>query len=517
MFLFLMGYTFKKFIGLVLLWACFWAKGQTQDWAPVRAGEIYHYLPDSFYYFYNTEFPNLPNTPIFRRQYLVNYNFTGTPTIETMNGVTIQLDTLTDHMGNRWYTPKPIIQVCDTCRQMLARLEPVDFYPIVVDLLGGGYRIIYQGDTIEIAEHPLQTAFHDTVQHLQAYPAPTVLSPLYAPALDSFIDIHVVRDTAPQDILYQFTISKNHGFFVLRGPTATLMFLGKEGLNPFGYQSPQFDDIFDFDVGDQFFYEDDYFRAMGVCNYSYLYNTAEYRLQILQRQDIGTDSIVYTIERIDYQSRCPNLPIIDTFVQVYTSDPTAPYNAREGYWQPARGHLKYFTAKEFFTNSNLKYVGYDLGLDTLNRDFTVFVRNGNNATDYYPDPPWGRFQLYRNGLGAIYDERSDFERFSRKKLLGYIKGTDTIGRTPSILTGVQTLKSEQTTIELFPNPAHRVLYCSPAISGVVTFYNHLGQIVQQQQVDNALELDVQELPEGLYWLFWKNDKAILRKQLRIAR
>lgn len=498
---------------------------QAQDWAPVRGGEVYHYVtsnPNNPSASIATSFWGLPNSGIINSQNQVSCN--SGCTIGGKDAITIQLDTFTDSIGNIWYTPKPLIKACDTCSQDLARIEAADMFPTIADLTGGGYRILYDGYTFDIPEHPVQTSLNDPTQQITggAWWYVSDQWSYHPSVVDSFVYVDVIINANPM-YYYEFVFSKTHGLYKIGGPNGSIRMYGKEGPNPAGYQSLQFDAIFDFNVGDQFYYEDDHFSTHGVCtNFSpaiYLYNIAKYRHKILQRQDIGSDTILYMIERIDYDTRCSHSLLIDTFTQMYTSDPLERYNAREGYWSASNGCPSggLATAKEFFFNSNLKYVGYDLGLNTFNYTLNTFIQDWQNPTHYQPYP-WGSFYLYQRGLGALYAEDDCFENYSKRKLLGYIKGADTVGQTPAILiTGVQDVMKQPKQLSISPNPASSTLSLSQAISGQVTFYNHLGQIVYQTVVEEVTELSVNELPVGSYWVHWQNETATLRQKVLIIR
>lgn len=499
---------------------------QAQDWAPVRGGEVYHYKLD-----YGTQnnstsvkLRHIAATPIVLGQNGITSSWGGLRTTVKPRYITFQFDTFWDSLGNQHYTPKPRLEHCSTCVQSV-EFRPVPLYPKVTNLASGDYQLILGTDTIEVAENPAQTAFHDTTQHLMTQVNYVGVSNwVYHPVTDSIVSISVRSDTAPFAFKWFFVLSKNHGITYLEDSLWNFMdIVGKEGSNPVGYQSLQFDDIFDFNVGDQFYYEDDHFSTHGVCtNFFppiYLYNIAKYRHKILQRQDIGSDTIIYTIERIDYDTRCSNSLMIDTFTQTYTSHPLHYYNAREGYWTAyfaSTPYSFYLTAKEYFNNEDLKYVGYDYGVDTSTYPRIGAFQTTDSITYNYDR--WGTVYLYKKGLGALYAEDDYFENYSKRKLLGYIKGADTVGQTPAILiTGVQDVMKQPKQLSISPNPASSTLSLSQAISGQVTFYNHLGQIVYQTVVEEVTELSVNELPVGSYWVHWQNETATLRQKVLIIR
>jgi len=70
------------------------------------------------------------------------------------------------------------------------------------------------------------------------------------------------------------------------------------------------------------------------------------------------------------------------------------------------------------------------------------------------------------------------------------------------ITEIQTSIHEMPSgsIECFPNPTKGVLNFSQPISGIINCYDTTGRLLQSLEVNNALQLDLNPLGKGIFYL-----------------
>jgi hypothetical protein len=489
-------------------------QAQAQDWFP-KVDHYYHYTKsDSFH---KLTLKNIPYTPIIARE-AFSSSSPQHPELWFLDSLlSIQIDTLTDSVGNIHYTPKKLLQVCDTCSSPTVQYRRTNLYPDITQTSSGQQLIILGLDTFPIPRHPINTSFHDTTKHLRGYSLYATPNP--NDSQDTIVALELEKYTTPNRTFWEVGISKKYGIaYIVDINHDDINLIGSEGQDSFGYQSLQYDDIFDFNVGDQFYYNEDQYSAHGIYNCGYIWNTMRFRNKILSKQTIGTDTIQYHVENSIYVNRC--ITRTDTFIHVYTSNPLQPYNARQGYlsnsYINSSSSSYYLTAREYSIHSNLKYIGYFFELSVGSYDVAHFT--SSDTINYIPVEFGGCSSLYKRGLGALSTTHEGFEHSYRTQLIGYIKGTDTVGITPDIvITSLKDTDLPTPEITIFPNPTHSTLYFSQNISGVILVYNNLGQILYQQKLEEATEIDLTHLPVGQYWIQWDDNQVIQRKQVTIMR
>ena len=340
-------------------------QAQAQDWFP-KVDHYYHYTKSNNGSVAQLLLNNIPYTTIIGLETNTipyyphnNYNslYSGIFYRDTL--LSIQIDTLTDSIGNIHYIPKKLLQVCDTCSSPTIQYRRTALYPDITQTSSGQQLIILGLDTFPIPRHPFNTSFHDTSKHLRGYSLYATPNP--NDSQDTIVALELEKYTNPNRTFWEVGISKKYGIaYVVDINNDDINLIGSEGQDFFGYQSLQYDDIFDFNIGDQFYYDEEQISAHGTCYFGYMRNDLRYKDKILTRQRIGLDTIRYLIERSTYVTRCN--PRIDTFPQIYTSNPLHEYNARQGYpsipfYTPNSHGWIYTTAREYFDNQDLKYTG----------------------------------------------------------------------------------------------------------------------------------------------------------------
>ena len=522
---------------MILFFLNFWTLVAAQDWAPVREGETYHYR---WYPSYNSsvQYPRV-GEPFF------SPNLVASLPIEA-DEFSIRVDGLTIHGVDSQYQYQKRFGICGNCpvlaiEEMLEG-DSVSLFPKIIQKVSGGYRIIYNKDTLELTNNlqiipsanPLYY-YATTTDWVDIYSNPYSYVPNNSPVYDSVVYIYV--DDLMGQSLYLMGISKNNGLIYFLSDYVKWGIIGIErsgnnsGVETFGFA---FEDIYGFNVGDQFYYHSYTYRGSGVATWPYITNYIQfwYRWKILDRQNIGTDTINYTIERVYYDQDYPvfqNLGIADTFIKVYIHSEDSFYTMTDLELRCDPYGSTCVGCKDLFAinGNHMRYIGYDFNLTSQQngQDDYISMFYSNN-TNYYEGAitPFEDFAtLYQKGLGRVYEGQWSMESADTRELIGYIKGTDTIGSTPNITIYTDTkkaLKGEQV-IKLLANPTNdylKVYYQSKEIKYHLNFsiLNRMGQtLVLYEGIeapDNIYTFPVHDLASGLYFLEIRQDGKLLETQ-----
>jgi hypothetical protein len=511
---------------------------QAQNWAPVRIGETYHYTKGSTSSLQlKNIFPLLPQNNLIIDSISSIKNI---PNQDFQETFTIGVDSMSiSTNGVQEFHYSEQLVACDTCIHNIAvhPFHPSDsiyFFPKVQLLPNGNYLLQLENDIFELNNHVPSTNINATPSRL----ASKFNQQYYDPSIQDSI---VVIDILDQNncIHYEISISKTHGIVAidnfLSGDYSLL--LGKEGTTNVGLTRLTFNEIYNFDVGDIFYYDMHEFDGTGsgwFCMHIYYYQ----RQRVLQKQVISVDSIQYTFETIDYISphQCP-LPwisnVLDTITVLYTNRERSIYELRQGELNERNLYTRELLAGKDFLQHQLKYVGYDL------RTTAVHQQNpwaqDNYASIFYPLPNitskyYGSTSrlhdvsfLFSKNLGAIFEGRWALESTYNKALIGYIKGQDTVGiryEPAFILPTTNSPKISERYIKLLSNPARQIIQLKTTAtlpSGVysIKLYDTLGNIVSMNSYDlaptQALQLEVNSLTAGIYILSLQHQNQIVEK------
>lgn len=282
--------------------------------------------------------------------------------------------------------------------------------------------------------------------------------------------------------------------------------------------SPTFKEIFDFQVGDFFRYED------GVTSYAADWSkTLTFESYTIKERKEYSDTLVYVRsgkgkEFLYYY--CYPSPGDDChdIWELYSSG-TYPINDTIVYIDS----INHFLNK--CSDSLISVFPFTRCCDTIYTKILVEQNDsilkksvgGENNFYYYDtllkkwdslfvglDPDSYRYnfgEVYAKGLGLIEQYYSGFEVGSSKSLLGYIKGTDTFGIITSIPENI-LFKSD---FLIYPNPVSNNLYVQIDNSiTLINIYNMNGILINSVPVknlnNNTITIDVKDFKSGLYFI-----------------
>jgi hypothetical protein len=144
---------------------------------------------------------------------------------------------------------------------------------------------------------------------------------------------------------------------------------------------------------------------------------------------------------------------------------------------------------------------------------SIYQTQGNVSGQYV--------KRFKKGLGLIYHDFFFFETGSSRKLMGYVKGSDTVGTIYSdqkfkrLATGIS--HSQRPSIQTYPNPVRQNLYIAnlmPGQTAEIRVYNQMGQVVKTQTTHRTrAQLGMAELEPGLYILKIEDGEQVRQRKV----
>lgn len=523
-----------------ILFLLLYLNSQAQSWAPVRVGETYHYTKSS-----STPLALMDSFPLLPNNHNGNYildSFSvikNIPNQEYQNTFTIGVDSVVATAGVQEFYYSQQLTQCSNCSNPIALqpFQPSDsilFFPRVAILANGNYSLIIQTDSIQLAPTVVNTSPSYPIQDFWV----NADSIYWDSTCSDSVVIISIKDSAQTLLpLYRFHIAKNEGIKKLYKDGSLLYeWIGREGTTNSGLTRLTFEQIYNFNIGDIFYYDMYEFDGTGVvfrCVHVYY----QQRMTVLNKQIISPDSILYTFEQHKFtdSTQCPEPAAnkLDTIDILYTNT---------GVYQLRQGELRYFynlppnplyidayiACKDLFLHQ-LKYVGYDLGSVPAVHSYYyphVFYPSSTSPLVYEDkSAPANSFAfLFSEDLGAIFEGYWLFEHGYTKELVGYIKGQDTVG----IITDPVVVYNQLTTTtaknknywQLLSNPAQQSIQLKTSPQLIVgqyeiVVYDIFGNQVLQQQKEltpnQSIQLNAHKLATGMYVILLQQQNQILDK------
>lgn len=510
-----------------------------QNWKPIIPNEKYHYISDSMLGVNFATFPLLPSSNAVLNDF--QYGI-GSGILE--NTFTISIDSSIQIGNSTHYKYRERVVQCDTCSNLAAKIlkttDPEFLYPKIIQLSTGGYLLILSQDTIELASTPQTTSIIDPIQNISISVDSIFLDTwLYGTFSDSVASIAVKSLTAPYPIYYRILLSENNGISkiytydtVTQNPSLLFQMIGKEGVNPtLGYKQLEFQDVYDFNIGDQFYYHEYIFDGNPLWTYQTNVLEYWYRLEVIGRQDIAVDTIVYTFEVIYYDQDYPTLTlnVADTLTKFYILARDEPFSMQEGEMRAISEYYfnEHAICKDFFWMNSVKYIGYDLGLTTQQTGppwaadiYVSAFRPVFLNPDLYEAIPTELDDiaiLYSVGLGRAFEGYWHFEHTNIIEMVGFRKGSTVVGSTPAIvILNQEKLQRKQIAFSVFPNPVTNLLNINISnVEADLTYRIFDGKgrevlsVINKDNFKETIEIPVHNLAKGVYFLEIQEDEKIV--------
>ncbi|MGH1337079.1 MAG: T9SS type A sorting domain-containing protein [Aureispira sp.] len=519
-----------------------------QNWAPIQGGYVYYYTDSIAIENITLGFDHVP----------IGFAGVGLDRITTL-----EVEQQIDSNGIRQFTVQPYISPCDSCTipTLITMQKPAwnGLYPTICQQVNGQYQFIVHEDTLHWATNPLLTPANLNPNYLISIGSKTVNSvfSIFSTGLDSTVCIQI--NTSNNLPLYKFYLAKDYGVYKVEqfDSLSTLLIaqfflVGRQETASFtadGLHSLKYREIFDFQVGDQFYYLFEDGNRGG-----WPASEVHYRLKILERHDQSADTLRYVAERYLYRMydyyflRGRFSSAIDTIDLVYTNNRQEQYNQYSHELKPSSKNYihnysttPYLACNDFVfgATSGAKYIGYNMGF-TINPAtlpfysmYPYYSNFINTAPDTYQidTAVWYTFTglsphreayLYVAGLGCTSYFYSISYSQTEQRLIGYIKGTDTVGIPPPIFLSSKKIaplsNNNIPQLQIAPNPIQKQLQFhyqiqSPQGEITLSIINTLGQVLQQQTIIEQQEehytFALDHLIKGAYWLQVRRGQQVL--------
>lgn len=322
----------------------------------------------------------------------------------------------------------------------------------------------------------------------------------------------------------QLIQSKSFGFIQYPKPhidsTITYELVGIE--NYVGMSFDHHNEIFDFEVGDKFYYSNSFysvFYEIWDANYSKMEVLNKYVIDGKYYYDVRIDGYLYSnYPELDFGNTSYDYPGEQVqFCRACDGISSLPFTyliSGENEYLRNIGH-SYVESPE--TGNIIQVVGYGKIKDT----YTTFgvgnkvVLNSVKQYEFYPydedellniEGFDGYEVISEEGFGMVYFNASIGEMGHYRHLIGAIKSGDTLGIVNASLYEDQMIR-----LNLFPNPATDLVYLGEELSSI-TIVDMMGKQIMYFEKSMS-QIDISELETGTYIIYGTN----LFGDLKLAR
>ncbi len=254
--------------------------------------------------------------------------------------------------------------------------------------------------------------------------------------------------------------------------------------------SPNYQQVYDFQVGDIFLYKDTSFSPGGDgSNFDISISYTKYEILTKITKN---DTVIYT-RKINDQT-------IDTIT--YIDSTTNILNAKNDTIVELNPNLLLGLNDTVFVK--VRIISKDIVLQKIIGGYHNYIYDYNHghfdSTLTTFDQGLAFMQVYEQGLGLVNQRYAQNEIGNSTTLIGYRKGNDTIG---SLTVGIQ-IEKVNSNFQVYPNPCRdKISINSGNYQGnnLYEIYNLQGILVKSlSDTDNSLEISTSDLLQGIYIL-----------------
>lgn len=328
-------------------------------------------------------------------------------------------------------------------------------------------------------------------------------------------------------------LSKNHGIFKFQENEYTYELKGVEGRD-IGQVIPNFWDFYNFDIGDVFQYELRRFNSSSSSSPMQWNTTLKY--EILSKE---VDSTKYTYSIFQIATTYQNTSLGWILTGSGESVDTIVFEAPE---------INFYT--ELYNRTLVEYDEYELCEGRIKNFIGIYIdpidqrivkKTGNpfpednfNSVSYQfqdfdyqnqialsdtlvPETCAASFHYeFKEGVGLVARSIYDFEQGNDTRLVGYVKGTDTIGiisPDEEILVNTREITEELNLVNIFPNPSANgnfEIAFNSTESVQIDIFNISGKKVYslpKTSINNHF-IDLSKHPNGIYILQLSNNNLL---------
>ncbi len=139
----------------------------------------------------------------------------------------------------------------------------------------------------------------------------------------------------------------------------------------------------------------------------------------------------------------------------------------------------------------------------------VFINTSSNATSYYWD--FGDFQTSTDAYPV-----HEYLAFSNSYTVMLVAmndcNSDTTYQTIDVVVG-NDLQNENKQITIYPNPTKNKVWIEAPLTGTISLTDLTGKNIFQTTFSNKKEINVEQLPKGIYILSIENDNYSTKRKL----
>jgi hypothetical protein len=294
-----------------------------------------------------------------------------------------------------------------------------------------------------------------------------------------------------------------YGFRNFPADTTVFELTGKETMTG-GYQNLTEDEIFDFNIGDEFQYHGFFSPSAPSSTHTYL----EYRV-LNKTMSANGDTLIYQMDRF-YHSIQSNFSTVTS----YTMDDTIDvYHVLSN-----TAHLSSISGELFQVTGAV--FNYDYGYNYAYSDTSYFDRSRKfsedyywyNSTNNYFEPPVGAFifpqRVFAKGLGKVFelDAVGNYDKYD--SLIYYKKGIEEWGQKLnwSQILGVESTQGPLSFISVYPNPSAGRFYVNytlqPGTDVSFSLFNSIGSCIETFFMESGsytIDAAKQVLHAGVYF------------------
>ena len=270
-------------------------------------------------------------------------------------------------------------------------------------------------------------------------------------------------------------------------------------------------EIFNFEIGDQFFYRNSFYSGMYD-----LYETFYTKMVVLDKyildgkfyydvtingghhygyplSIVGNTPYDYPGERVRFGRGCEG-----------QSSYSYPNVMEDGNVYRANLGHGYSISPE--TGNIVQVIGYkDIADEYRTMSVKVDLSTYNHYVFYPPDHDLLKIAdngtyytvIYEESFGMVFFSGNAFESSHRQVLIGTIKSGDTLG-----IVNASILEEQLIQLNLFPNPAKDLLYFTEQLSSIVIIDMTGKQVLFEEEIKNQLAIN--QLEAGTYLIFGTN-------------
>ena len=325
----------------------------------------------------------------------------------------------------------------------------------------------------------------------------------------------------------------------------------------YGSKVPNFWDVYNYNVGDQFYQVDDHVANNGM--YGECYDVGYTRMFQITGKASSANGYTYQVQGLSKKynttstGNCAQTPVTNSAMSQITYSnsnlnlenilyPGALVSYVGG--SPSSNSLTVCTTSvslnSFFFSFNLtrymtdinnnftkqaglyKYAGSasQLMTDTFSILYAVMVNNRNYLIPYGNANGGIASYICTSGVGNVMAVNGVFEIWNSFYTRSVVKGGDTLyGPMPEydVFTGIETYGSEQGEVSFYPNPAAQKLKFNLKQDSEVEVYDNTGKKVKRESIKENDEMTISDLPPGLYLVKMKTVKQAFTEKLIISR